>query len=278
MKVLIAQSAGFCRGVQRAVQRARELAAAGGQVYSDGPLIHNRQMMAELHDHGVIESDDPAKLAGGTLIIRAHGIPPDRRHWLQRLPVRLVDATCPDVARIQAWIRKYARQGYDIVIFGDAGHAEVVGLLGYAEGRGHVVGGTDEVAALPDLQKVCVVAQSTQFPAAYNDVAAAVQRRFPDAVVLDTICASTCSRQREMEVLALDCDQIVVVGGLHSANTLRLVSLARALRPTLHIETADELRPAEFRGVRRVCLTGGASTPAFVLDEVRRRLESFTEP
>lgn len=278
MKVLTAQSAGFCRGVHRAVQRACELAAAGAPVYSDGPLIHNRQMMAELRRNGVIECDDPAKIDHGTLIIRAHGIPPTRRHWLQKLPVHLVDATCPDVARIQAWIRKYARQGYDIVIYGDVGHAEVIGLLGYAEGCGHVVGEPAEVAALPILRRICLVAQSTQFPGAYAKVAAAIRERFPDTIVLDTICESTCRRQREMEALARDCDAIVVVGGLHSANTLRLVALARELRPTVHIETAAELHPEDFRGVKQVCLTGGASTPLFVLAEAQRRLESFSDP
>jgi (E)-4-hydroxy-3-methyl-but-2-enyl pyrophosphate reductase len=275
MEVLTAHSAGFCRGVQRAVQRARELAAAGAPVYSDGPLIHNRQMMAELRRDGVIEAGDPSQLGGGTLIIRAHGIPPDRRHWLQSLPVCLADATCPDVARIQAQIRKHARQGSDIVIYGDDGHAEVVGLLGYAEGRGHVIGGPTDVAALPVLRHVCLVAQSTQFPAAYAEVAAAVRERFPDAVVLDTICASTCSRQRELEELARCCDAIVIVGGMHSANTLRLVALARGLRPTVHIETADELQPGDFRGVKCVCLTSGASTPPFILDAARQRLERF---
>jgi 4-hydroxy-3-methylbut-2-enyl diphosphate reductase len=275
MEIVTAQSAGFCRGVHRAVQRARELAAVGAPVFSDGPLIHNPQMMAELRRDGVMEADDPAQLGSGTLIIRAHGIAPDRRRWLQTLPVRLVDATCPDVARIQAWIRKYARQGHDIVIYGDAGHAEVTGLLGYAEGRGHVVGGPEGVSALPVMRRVCLVSQSTQFPADYAAVAAALCRRFPDAVVLDTICESTCRRQHEVEELARQCEVIVVVGGRHSANTLRLVSLARSLRPTLHIETADELQPDDFRTAGRVGLTGGASTPPFVLEAVRARLASF---
>jgi len=279
MKVITAPSAGFCRGVERAVQRARELAGESkAPVFTDGPLIHNRQMMDALRRDGVIEATDPACLKGGTLIIRAHGIAPERRQGLQRLPLRLVDATCPDVARIQARIRKYARMGREIVIYGDAGHAEVAGLLGYAEGRGHVVENPADVSALPPLKRVCLVAQSTQLPADYDKVAAVMRGRFPDTLVLDTICESTWRRQREIEELARDCDMIVIVGGHHSANTLRLVNLARQLKPTVHIEIAAELKPETFKGHRRVGLTGGASTPAFVLADVRRRIEGFGTP
>jgi 4-hydroxy-3-methylbut-2-enyl diphosphate reductase len=276
MQVIMAQSAGFCRGVERAVARARELAATSHKpVYTDGPLIHNRQMMDALRRDGVLEATDPERLSDETLMVRAHGIAPERRQWLGGLPLRLVDATCPDVARIQAQIRQHARRGEDIVIYGDAGHAEVTGLLGYAEGRGHVVEQAADVAQLPPLDRVCLVAQSTQFPAAYAEVAAALRRRFPTACVLDTICESTCRRQAEIESLARDCDIIVVVGGRHSANTRRLVDLAGKLRPALHVETADELRPEAFQGRRCAGLIGGASTPAFLLDEARARLELF---
>ena len=276
MNVRVAESAGFCRGVRNAVARARECAQTG-RVFTDGPLIHNRQMMALLAQGGVAEAGAPETLPpGSTLVVRAHGIAPGRRAFLQSLPLALVDATCPDVARIQSQIRAHARRGMDILIYGDHGHAEVEGLLGFAEGRGRVVDSLAELEALPESDRpVCLVAQSTQFPFAYAEIAAAARRRFPDARVLDTVCDATKNRQREIGRLAETCDVLVVVGGHHSANTLRLVELARASRPTFHIETAAELRRADFAPFHCAGLTGGASTPDFALDETRRTLEAF---
>lgn len=276
MRVLTAQSAGFCRGVKLAVEKARRQAANQNRpIYTDGPLIHNRQMMDDLRRQGIIETGDPATIGDSTLLIRAHGIAPDRRRELAALPAHLVDATCPDVARIQGRIKQRAARGYHVVIFGDRGHAEVAGLLGFTRGRGHVVTEPADVADLPDMSPVCLVAQSTQFPAAYDEIAAAVRRRFPGVEVLDTICCSTRSRQDEVEQMAEQVDAFVVVGGEHSANTIRLAELAARHRPAFHIQTADQLDPAAFRDVTTVGLTAGASTPSFIIDEVRRTLEAI---
>lgn len=224
-----------------------------------------------------MESNAPEGLAeGAQLLVRAHGIAPERRAFLSSLPVKLVDATCPDVARIQSKIREHARRGMSVIIYGDHGHAEVEGLVGFAEGRGFVVDCVAEVEALPRIEGgVCLVAQSTQFPFAYEELAAAVRARFPEVVVLDTICDATKNRQREVGWLAEQCDVLVVVGGHHSANTLRLVELARTFRRTFHIETAAELRREDFSEFHCAGLTGGASTPDFLLDEARCVLEGF---
>jgi (E)-4-hydroxy-3-methyl-but-2-enyl pyrophosphate reductase len=276
MRVLLARSAGFCWGVKRAVDKARSLASQQTHpVHTDGPLIHNDQMMEQLRQEGIRECADASTLKDGTLMVRAHGIPPVRREILRELPVALVDATCPDVAKIQGLIRKHTRRGYHILIYGDDGHAEVEGLMGFAEGRGHVVGTPDEVAGLPELAPVCLVAQSTQFPEAFAAVADAVRRRFPGAEILDTICKSTRDRQRELLEIAGQVDAIVVVGGAHSANTVRLVELASTHKPTHHVQTADQLSPSDFAEYRSVGLTAGASTPAFIIESVKAALESM---
>jgi 4-hydroxy-3-methylbut-2-enyl diphosphate reductase len=275
MNVILAKSAGFCWGVKRAVDRARKLARERrGPVFTDGPLIHNRQMMDRLRADGVRETEDPAALREGVLLVRAHGIPPQRAAWLDTLSVPVEDATCPDVAKIQKLIREHARRGFSIVIFGDPGHAEVAGLLGYAGGRGVVVRSPDDAATLPVMDPVCLVAQSTQLPLSYDRIAEAVRARFPKAVVLDTICKSTRNRQQELIALADLVDAFVVVGGHHSANTLRLVELARSLKPTFHIETSDELPVAALRKFKTVGLTAGASTPAFMIEAVQNALEA----
>ena len=274
MKVIVAKSAGFCWGVQRAVEKAREAARRSPEpVYTDGPLIHNEEMMRRLRHEGIEERRDPETLSGGTLVIRAHGIPPERRRLLRKLPVTLLDATCPDVAKIQGLVKKHAARGCHILIYGDPGHAEVTGLLGFAGERGHVIASVDDVRALPELSAVCLVAQSTQFPDDYAEVAAVVHQRYPDTIVLDTICAATKSRQSELREIAQAADAIVVVGDRQSANTLRLVKLAAAFKPAFHVQTSAELEPAKLRGYAVVGLTAGASTPADIIDSVRTALE-----
>ncbi len=276
MRVLVAESAGFCWGVKQAVEKARRLARSGpAPLHTDGPLIHNDQVMNQLRAEGIRETPDPSQLTGGTLLIRAHGIAPARRAQLKNLPVHLADATCRDVSRIQGQILAHAHKGYHTLIFGDPGHAEVLGLLGCADGRGHVVTTPADIDALPPLDPVCLVSQSTQFPDAYEEIARAVRRRFPDAVILQTICEATRRRQSELVQLAAQVDVLVVVGGRNSANTLRLVELARSLKPTVQVETADQLDLAALKAYAVAGLTAGASTPDFVIDEVRRTLESL---
>ena len=276
MRVLISAGSGFCWGVKRAIGKARNLSRrTPGTVYTDGPLVHSEQAMAQLRREGIEETRRPEALQEGALLIRAHGVTPERRAALKALDIPLVDASCPDVARIQGLVRKHARQGYHTLIYGDRGHAEVVGIEGYAEGRCHVITGINDVAALPALQRVCLVSQSTQSPSEYATVAQAVQTRFRDAVVLDTICAATRERQAGLEDVARHAEALVVVGGAHSANTRRLVELAQSLRPTIHIQVAEQLKAADFEGVNTVGLAAGASTPDGVIESVRQRLHAL---
>lgn len=277
MKVIQAQTAGFCWGVRRAVDRVKQLSAEadGKTIYTDGPLIHNEEMAQELKSEGVTQATSPEEARDSTLVIRAHGVTPARRNHLRSIPARLVDATCPDVAKIQGAIKKYSGRGAAIVVFGDEGHAEVTGLLGYAQGDRFVVSSAADVTRLPKLQNVCLVSQSTQFPDQYREIAEAVTKRFPDATVLDTICHATKSRQAELIEIAKNADVLVVVGGTHSANTLRLVELARTMRPTLHIQVSSQLNPTDFEPYSCVGLTAGASTPDFVIQDVRRVLNAM---
>ena len=140
MEVIVAASAGFCWGVQRAIAKARDLVKQGhAPVWTDGPLIHNRQMLDQLHQENVRDTDRPEDVHDGVILIRAHGIPPERRAWLKTMRAPIFDATCPDVARTQGTIRSHARRGFDTIVFGEPDHPEVLGLLGFAEGRGHTL-------------------------------------------------------------------------------------------------------------------------------------------
>lgn len=278
MKVIVAKSAGFCWGVRRAVDTARKTAETSGRtVFTDGQLIHNSHMVKRLEEAGVSQCTDLDALPEGTtLIIRAHGIPPERRQHLESLPIHLVDATCPDVSKIQRIIREHTDTGCTVLVLGDPGHAEVVGLLGYAGPRGRVITSPRDVESLPaDLNPVCLVSQSTQSQRLFEDTAAAVLKRYPEATIIQTICNATRDRQSELDSLAENCEVFVVVGSTASANTQRLAQIAAKLRPTIVVDSADEIRKADFATCSSVAVTAGASTPDFVIDQVTERLTSF---
>ncbi len=288
MKVIRAKSAGFCLGVERAINIARELALSGkNPVLTDGPLIHNRQMMEKLGDEGIREVGDyqsrteisiPDKeKQEGVLVVRAHGVSPERREYLRSLGMQFKDATCPDVGIIAGKIKTHARKGYDTVIFGDPKHPEVIGLMGYTEGRGHAVRTREDIDRLPVLdEKICMVSQSTMFTDDFHTMAQYLLTKYPQALVFDTICGASKERQSDVIKLANEGAQaIVVIGGRHSANTVKLASLVEKQNiPCFHVETAAELDLKELAKFDVVGVTAGTSTPSFLIDEVCQTLAS----
>ncbi len=286
MKVIRAKSAGFCWGVERAIDIAREYASTGRKpVYTDGPLIHNRQMMEKLQAEGIREVGDYQSRSAiqinqdsdreGVIVVRAHGISPERRQYLKSLGLAFRDATCPDVGIIAGKIRTYAKKGYQVIIFGDTNHPEIIGLMGYTEGRGHVITSREDIDRLSNLgDKVVMVSQSTMFTDDFENLAEYLRTKYPKAVIIDTICGATKDRQSDIKVLVEEqCQAIIVIGGHHSANTKKLAILARKTGlPTYHIETAAELNLEELAQYEVIGVTAGASTPEFLIAEVCRRL------
>ena len=289
MKVLRAKSAGFCWGVERAIDITRDYARQGRRpVYTDGPLIHNRQMMEKLSEEGIREVGDyqsrgdiaVAPAAPGenpVMVVRAHGISPARRDYLKNLGMEFKDATCPDVGIIAGKIRLHAKKGYSTIIFGDKNHPEAIGLMGYTEGRGYCITSKEEIDALPPLERVCMVSQSTMFMHEFAELSEYARSKFREVLVFDTICQATKDRQTDVVSLAKQGAQaIVVIGGHHSANTVKLASLARLQNlPTYHIETAAEIDAAKMKQYAVVGVTAGASTPEFLISEVCAKLEAL---
>ena len=289
MKVIRAKSAGFCWGVERAIQIAREEAQGGKRrVYTDGPLIHNKQMMdalgkEDVQEVGDYQSSQDLDLKETTekesvVVVRAHGISPQRRDYLKGLGLPFRDGTCPDVGIIAGKVKSHAERGYDVVIFGDPQHPEVIGLLGYAAGRGHVVQNLDDIEKLPAFDgSVAMVSQSTMFTHEFKKLTARLAEIYPELVVFDTICGATKERQSDLvELVKEGAEAIVVIGGKHSANTRKLAKLASSHnRPTFHVETAEDLNPAELSSFSKVGVTAGASTPEFIIRSVCERLEAL---
>jgi (E)-4-hydroxy-3-methyl-but-2-enyl pyrophosphate reductase len=289
MKVIRAKSAGFCWGVERAIDIARDFATKGrNPVYTDGPLIHNSQMMDRLQGEGIREVGDYQSSSNlsinaeseknAVLVVRAHGISPERRKYLKSIGIDFKDATCPDVGIVAGKIRLHAKKGYSTVIFGDEKHPEVIGLMGYTEGKGHPVRTTEDIDALPDLgDKLVMVSQTTMFTDEFNRLADHLRKRFPKVLVFDTICGATKDRQGDIAVLSEQgVEAFVVIGGHHSANTCKLAMLARKTDlPTYHIETVKEIDATEMSQYGTVGVTAGASTPEFLINEVCNQLAAI---
>jgi 4-hydroxy-3-methylbut-2-enyl diphosphate reductase len=272
--IKVANTAGFCWGVKNAMDIAMKTAReTDGPVYTHGPLIHNPQVIEMLEGKDIYAVNDAATLERGTVIIRTHGVTPQTRRSLKERGLNVTDATCPLVARVQGIIKKHASKGYSTIIIGDKGHAEVVGLEGYAQGRGHVISSAEEARGLPAMDKVCVVAQTTCDIVKYRGIVEAIKERWPDAAVLETICDATLARQDEVRTLSREVDAMVVVGGKSSANTARLAGIAREACPVVFlIETEDELDPVETLKFGRIGVTAGASTPTWMIERVRDRI------
>jgi len=279
MKVIVAETAGFCQGVRTALETTLEAARSREKepLCTFGPLIHNRQVLAMLKEQGVEEAATEEECRNRWVVIRAHGIPPDQRRRLKDVSRGLIDATCKRVARVQAIIRKHARKGYHTVIVGDADHAEVIGLMGYTEGRGVVVQSPDDVDRLPsDWSSVLLVAQTTQSEEVFREVERRFRAKFPHGLVENTICFATHERQSEVRRLCGHVEAMVIVGGTHSGNTIRLAETARECGiPTYHVETEKDLNPVEMARFRTVGVSAGASTPNWMIRNVVRFLENI---
>jgi 4-hydroxy-3-methylbut-2-enyl diphosphate reductase len=248
---------------------------ADGPVHTFGPLIHNPQVVDLLASKGmqVVNTFDELQ-AAATLVIRAHGIPPETRQELKSRGVKFRDGTCPLVAKVHAHIKKYLGQGYELVILGHQDHPEVIGHLGYAQGHGTVISSVEDVETLPPMDKVCLVSQTTANEIKFHQVAERLKAKYDDCVVVNTICDDTHTRQEEVLQVAETVDAMVIVGGKGSSNTQRLVELSHSKGiPAFHIETADELELDKLTDYETVGVTAGASTPNWIIQQVVERLE-----
>jgi len=277
--VTVAPGAGFCPGVKKAIDCVLELEAAGkNPVYTIGPLIHNKQVTDNLAVKGIvsINSLDEAKEKNGVLVIRAHGITPDFQREVEAQGMKVIDATCPLVKKVHTVIAKYAQEDYDTVIVGDAGHAEVVGLLGYAKSKGHVVANVKEAEALPPFEKVNIVSQTTQEESIFYAVAEVIKNKSKICQISNTICQPTKQRQKETTELAKNADLVIVVGGKQSANTARLAKICGELcKRVIHVESAEEIKKEDVIGPKKVFITAGASTPGWIIDNVSARVKNL---
>jgi len=277
MKVILAKTAGFCMGVRRAMEMVTaESNKKEGPLFTFGPLIHNKQVLDLLETKGVKATDDTTGLTTGRILIRAHGIPPRDREMLQNSGLKVIDATCPKVTRVQAIIRHQSNKDRPTIIVGDKDHAEVIGLMGYSKEPAHLIEKKADVTSLPPLENPFVVAQTTQDVEDFKEIVSALQARFPDIQVFDTICDATHERQEEVRTFKERVEGVVVVGGHHSANTQRLVKISEGEHlPTFHVETEKEVPREALSQMEAIGLSAGASTPHWLIKNVMQEIEAI---
>jgi 4-hydroxy-3-methylbut-2-enyl diphosphate reductase len=273
MKIVIAKTSGFCMGVRRAVEMVLDSPEERPNPISTyGSLIHNPQVIEILEEKGISAFTEIPQQGSGTVLIRAHGVPPQTRDQLEEVGFNVIDATCPRVIRVQTIIKKHFQKGYATIIVGDKNHPEVVGLRGYGGDKGYVVKNVDELQALPAFKNAIVVAQTTLNTNLWQSIKKWTAANHPHYKIFETICDSTEGRQAE------SVDAVIVVGGRNSGNTKRLVEIARQSgKPAFHIESETDLTAIDLEALssaRQIGITAGASTPNWVIKKVYRALEA----
>jgi 4-hydroxy-3-methylbut-2-en-1-yl diphosphate reductase len=285
MEVVRITPRGCCHGVVTALRTARQVSEeGGGPIHMLGHLVHNTHATAELEQLGITLIDAPSRLAGldaidrGTVIFTAHGVSPEVRRRAAERGLTAIDATCIDVHRTHDLVRELASQGYDVVYIGRRGHPEPEGVIGEAPDRVHLVQEQADVDRL-DIrnQRVAVTCQTTLSIWDTADLIEAVRRRYPGCEVYNEICRATQDRQEAAVRAAGEVDVVVVVGSPLSSNSRRLAEVVRTQggKPAYLVDTVGDLRPEWFRGVRRVGVTSGASTPTHLTRRVIECLEQL---
>ncbi len=277
MKVMVADMAGVCFGVKRALDLVHSAAEKGGELATLGPLIHNPQAVAKLEEQGVRVVTSVDQVRGGAVVMPSHGIPREVAAAAEAAGLQVIDATCPYVANVHRRVQSLAEQDYLIVIVGDAGHSEVKAIKSAAGENSVIVGSVEEIDAVDCAGKrVGVVSQTTQTPERFGEIVGKIASLAKEVVAHDTICYATHDRQCAARDLAGKVDAMFVVGGRNSANATRLTHICRDSGvPTYHVETASEIRADWVEGMQVVGLTAGASTPEWVIEEVRTALEKL---
>lgn len=276
MEILLAKSAGFCFGVKRATQMAFDAADTYQSLQSLGPLIHSPQMVKKLEDRGIRVCTQVEEADGDAIVVRSHGVTAEELDALNVCGKAIVDATCPFVTKAQKYAAELSHAGYLLVLVGEAHHPEVQGIVSYAGGEVMVVASPTEAEELPKNRKIGIIAQTTQSIDNFREIVGVCLEKTRHLKIYNTICDATSVRQEDAVSIAAQVELMLVVGGYNSANTTRLAALCREQGTlTYHVETAGEIDPLWFKGVKRVGLTAGASTPQFLIDEIMATLASF---
>ncbi|MEW6606880.1 MAG: 4-hydroxy-3-methylbut-2-enyl diphosphate reductase [bacterium] len=275
MEIIKVKDAGFCFGVKRAIDLAMEAAKnEKNHVYTLGPLIHNPQVCEELRKQGIIEAKSLDEIKSGVVILRSHGVPPKLYQEISNAGIRIVDAVCPSVKKVQEIVHKLKEEGYEVVVVGEKNHPEVMSIVGTLEGETIVVENPQEAKKLKIRRKIGVIAQTTQTIGNFKKVVEILLDKSRELKINNTICKAVENIQKSSLNVAKQVDLMLVVGGKNSANTTRLFQLCKnKTKFAYHIETPDEIATEWLKGIGKIGVTGGTSTANWLIDQVIKRLK-----
>ena len=280
MEVKIAQNAGFCFGVKRAMKMAWDELENKGEndTYSLGPLIHNKQAVDKYKEKGLIEKEDLENIPSNSkLIIRSHGVGEKVYTESKSKNMEIVDTTCPFVKKIHDIVKDFSDRGYEIIIIGNAVHPEIIGINGWCNNNAIIINKVEEIDSITfdSTKAYCVVSQTTANLESFNNIVEKLKEKINNLTVKNTICFATKERQLSAIDLAKEVDCMVVIGGKHSSNTQKLVTICSKVVPTFSIETKEELKKEMFENFKVAGVTAGASTPDWIIDEVIEYLKEI---
>lgn len=276
MNVLVAEKCGFCPGVRNAITLAQRTLETDEKVSSLGHIIHNEDVVKQLSEAGLETVSSIDQIESGTVLIRSHGATLEEFEKIKEKGLKIVDATCVLVRRVQKIARQLNEEGYKVIMIGDADHPEVKAVVGYANDV-EVVGSEADLDKLNSKKKLGIICQTTQSPDHFAGMIAAIAKRgFTEMKVINTLCRETMERQEAAVKLCRQVDIMFVLGGLHSANTRKLAELCKKHNPqTYHLQNWAELDKKTLSGKQTAGVTAGASTPDEVIEEFVRRLREF---
>lgn len=276
MKILVSEYAGFCFGVERAINIVKSSAKDKQKIYTLGPLIHNPQVVRNLEKKGVYVIEDIDKISDGdSVVIRSHGITKDIQKKLKKKNINIIDATCPYVKNAQEKAEYLKENNYRVIIYGEKKHPEVKAILSYTDYTGMVLEKTDDFISTQKQDKYGIVSQTTRNLENFSKICKKIIHYSAECRVFNTICNATYKRQKDAVKIARNVDFMIIVGGKNSANTTKLYNIVNEIIPAIHIETAAELEEDNLKKYKKIGITAGASTPEYLINEVVKFLNKI---
>lgn len=282
MEIIVARHSGFCYGVKKSYSLVDEylnthLMMGDRPVLNTyGDLIHNKQVVDTLAKRGTKSISSVEEIDADAVVIRAHGISPKIQRELENMDIHLIDGTCQFVKNIHKLVQKYLKEDYDILITGSKEHPEVMGIIGNDEVRCKVIENLEEADELESSEKkILLVSQTTFNVQKFNEIAKKILQRFNNVVVKNTICGATHVNQFETEMLSNQVECMIIVGGKHSSNTLKLREISlNNCKNSFHIEDSSEIDVQKIKKYDKIGVVAGASTPQWIIDDVVAKLKS----
>ncbi|MEO0288700.1 MAG: 4-hydroxy-3-methylbut-2-enyl diphosphate reductase [candidate division WOR-3 bacterium] len=282
MKIIVAKNSGFCFGVKRAMKIIEDLEKDSKEkpLYTLGPIIHNPQVVESLKEKGIFPLNDVSEMKNGKLILRTHGVEKKLLEKIKRKNIEYIDATCPFVANAHNYAIKLFKEGYQVVIFGEKDHPEVLAINSQIDNKGIVIEKKEDVKNLFKTKsgKIGIISQTTQSLEKFKEIVNELMEHFKEIYVVNTICNATSLRQRSAIDVAKKVDLMLVIGGKNSGNTKRLYQICSQLnKNTFHIEVSGELESLKSKILKseKVGIVAGASTPDWIIDDVKKYLKKI---